>query len=430
MASIDTSLRYSELWLGTHPSGPSLGFGGAAPLTRTLSDFPGLLSAQAAEDVAMSFTLKAVSVGRSSAIRLAAASLVCAVTDFSLLVGFESADTIVTNLRCTPELCALLRELPNGSRALEDVLTDGRANGVRALLKSLASAPAALVASQINALRQRVGNPCEDADNQLAADSIAMGLNFDHLHDVGVFFAYFMCHRTLSPGQTLFIDADEPHAYLSGDCVQVTCSPADDFNMAVLALGSPAALSPDVTTTDALYARARVSLLAANQPHPANALPAEVRDEYTHVFSPPADDVGAATAPASEFQLERIVLPADSHHSYLLAPSLYGALVFVLEGMGEARWNDGQSRVPLSRGMAFFQPALSNVKVLGQVTLFRAVRRGCTIVMQPERKYEMYREERKRPATAPPVATILVAELRTAVNDVKATSAYTSSSSI
>jgi len=348
---------------------------------------------------------------------------VCAVTDFSLLVGFESADAIVTNLRRTPELCALLRELPNGSKALDAVMANAHADGVRALLASLASAPAALVASQINALRQRVGNPSEDADNQLAADAIAMGLNFDHLHDVGVFFAYFMCHRTLSPGQALFVDADEPHAFLSGDCVQVTCSP-DDFNVAVLALG-PAALSPDATTADALYARARVTLLSAHN-HPGHALAAEMRDEYTQVFSPPADEAAAT----SEFQLERIVLPADSHHSYLLAPSLYGALVFVLEGTGEARWNDGQSRVPLGRGMAFFQPALSSVKVLGQVTLFRAVRRGCMIVMQPERKYEMYREERKRPATAPPAAEKIVAELRTAVNEVKGVSAYTSSSSV
>jgi mannose-6-phosphate isomerase len=43
--------------------------------------------------------------------------------------------------------------------------------------------------------------------------------------DVGVFSPYWLNVLTLSPGQAIFLGANEPHAYLSGDCVEVmACS--------------------------------------------------------------------------------------------------------------------------------------------------------------------------------------------------------------
>lgn len=38
--------------------------------------------------------------------------------------------------------------------------------------------------------------------------------------DVGVLAAFFLNHVKLNPGEALFLGANEPHAYLSGECIE------------------------------------------------------------------------------------------------------------------------------------------------------------------------------------------------------------------
>lgn len=38
--------------------------------------------------------------------------------------------------------------------------------------------------------------------------------------DVGVISAFFFNHVKLNPGEALYLGANEPHAYLSGECVE------------------------------------------------------------------------------------------------------------------------------------------------------------------------------------------------------------------
>lgn len=38
--------------------------------------------------------------------------------------------------------------------------------------------------------------------------------------DVGIFCIYFLNYLTLLPGEALYLAPNEPHAYLSGDCVE------------------------------------------------------------------------------------------------------------------------------------------------------------------------------------------------------------------
>ena len=154
---------------------------------------------------------------------------------------------------------------------------------------------------------------------------------------------------------------------------------------------SPSTVYVSLALSDSCDVHQSSEWVATSSFYSSAPLVGETKDEYTVVFSPPQHALMD-----SDFLLERLGLPPDSHHHHLLAPSSHSSLVFVLEGCGEARWNDGQNRVPLGRGMLFFQPAMTYVKILGQVTMFRAVKKGHYIKVEQERKYEMYREKRKK----------------------------------
>ena len=50
---------------------------------------------------------------------------------------------------------------------------------------------------------------------------MVLSLEKQYPGDVGVLAAYFMNYVKLSPGEALYVGANEPHAYLSGEVHQV-----------------------------------------------------------------------------------------------------------------------------------------------------------------------------------------------------------------
>jgi mannose-6-phosphate isomerase len=49
---------------------------------------------------------------------------------------------------------------------------------------------------------------------------LVLSLEKQYPGDVGVLSAFFMNYVKLSPGEALYVGANEPHAYLSGDCIE------------------------------------------------------------------------------------------------------------------------------------------------------------------------------------------------------------------
>jgi len=49
---------------------------------------------------------------------------------------------------------------------------------------------------------------------------LVLSLEKQYPGDVGVLAAYFMNYVKLSPGEALYVGANEPHAYLSGECIE------------------------------------------------------------------------------------------------------------------------------------------------------------------------------------------------------------------
>jgi len=49
---------------------------------------------------------------------------------------------------------------------------------------------------------------------------LVLRLENQYPSDIGVIAAFFLNHVKLNPGEALFLGANEPHAYLSGECIE------------------------------------------------------------------------------------------------------------------------------------------------------------------------------------------------------------------
>lgn len=193
--------------------------------------------------------------------------LACALTPFEAMCGFRAPADLAAQLSATPELRAMMGEAAAAalaaaaSRAAAGTGSDeagcsagagagaGSADAasaaseaqssfkeaLRAAFRAVMTQPAEAVATHTAALAARLSAatsaagaaPSDDsaAPGPLPADAIAARLCVQFPGDVGVFAPYLLNTLRLAPGQAVFLAANEPHAYLSGDCVEVmACS--------------------------------------------------------------------------------------------------------------------------------------------------------------------------------------------------------------
>jgi mannose-6-phosphate isomerase len=299
--------------------------------------------------------------------------MACALTEFEALLGFESVENILGNIDKCPELRALLEE--DGGVAGKEAVAGLRGGGgrqeenLKKLFGVLMKSDPSAVKVRVESLVHRV----ESVDSTLnPLDALAVRMHEQFPHDVGIFCVYVLCYRKLSPGQAVFLAANEPHAYLSGDCVEVMANSDNVIR---------AGLTPKFRDVEEL-----ISMLTYTQPkresssasdttssgcHPATPLSGQARDDHTVTYVPPDPAVG-------EFQLERTMYNSEVN-AYHLAPSSYASILICVEGRGEVKWDSGIGRAAFSRGAVFFQPAGSRISITGQnVVLFRVTKRGGT----------------------------------------------------
>jgi len=92
-------------------------------------------------------------------------------------------------------------------------------SALQQLFRRLMCAPAEQVKAQLEALMLRVQSTNEML--RTPVDVLAMRLHEQYPADVGVFCVYLLNYKQLQPGEALFLGANEPHAYISGDCAEV-----------------------------------------------------------------------------------------------------------------------------------------------------------------------------------------------------------------
>jgi mannose-6-phosphate isomerase len=159
-----------------------------------------------------------------------------AVTPFDGFCGFRPLEQIASFLQHVPEL----RELVGAAEADSFVSvvssssssssTEANKAALKSLFAALMTAPEdkfkpltrSLAAS---AERDPAGFAGPDHGGKVLADLIVR-LNQQFPEDIGLFCSLFLNYITLQPGEAIFLRANDPHAYLSGDIIE--CMAASD----------------------------------------------------------------------------------------------------------------------------------------------------------------------------------------------------------
>ncbi|TFK16813.1 mannose-6-phosphate isomerase [Coprinopsis marcescibilis] len=249
---IDESKPYAELWMGTHPSSPSRVKRTGEILSAHLARNPNLIGASIrtkfpeADTGNVPFLFKVLSIAKALSIqshpdkttaeRLHAESpliykdanhkpeMALALTEFEALCGFKPLSQIDSALRSTPELSTLLPpSILDSFYAISH--SPSPTPQTKTALQNLFAALMALdgtdVHNAIEALTTRYNSstpnkPHADSD----FESLILRLHTQFPYDIGILCAFFLNHIHLSPGQAIFLGANEPHAYLAGECIE------------------------------------------------------------------------------------------------------------------------------------------------------------------------------------------------------------------
>lgn len=218
----DPTRPAAELWLGTHPSGPAHAKSGGTLAAAVGADLP--------------FLLKVLSVARPLSIqahpdKIRAAKLhaarpdkykddnhkpeMCvALTPFEGMCNFRPAAELADALAATQPLSDLIGDAAKSFNAASG------ADELQAVFAALMRADPADVGAALNATLSLL-----DTRPHTPADDLFLRLHNHYPGDVGCFCAYLLNHVRLAPGEALYMGANEPHAYLSGQCVEImACS--------------------------------------------------------------------------------------------------------------------------------------------------------------------------------------------------------------
>ncbi|PRP78688.1 mannose-6-phosphate isomerase [Planoprotostelium fungivorum] len=350
---------YAELWMGTHVSGPSEVINGP-PLGDYLKDFPA-----AAGDVirqvwpdgeGLPYLFKILSIRKALSIqahpdkKLAEKlhkdrpdlykdpnhkpELAMALTPMEALCGFRQLTEISSFLSQVPELkVAIGDDISNDFIAAEKEGDEEKKKGeLKRLFNSLMHQDPTLIETQIVKLIDR-----------LKVYELALRLDTQFPKDIGIFSAFLLNLVVLKPGQAMFLAANEPHAYISGDCAE--CMACSDNVVR-------AGLTPKFKDVDTLC-----DMLTYNH-GTIEILEGEAIDNSTRLYRPPI----------KEFLLHHT--KAQGHEA-TLAQCNTGSIALIYEGT--ATLMEGRDTLKVKAGDIVFIRAGANVRVQpkGSVEILR-----------------------------------------------------------
>jgi mannose-6-phosphate isomerase len=256
--SNDTSGKYyAELWVGTHPSCPSK----VADSNGELLDdflkkpknqkkyFSPAHQATAFRNT-VPYLLKILSIRTALSIqahpckRLAEQlhaklpdkykdpnhkpELICALTPFEALCCFRSLKDIIVFLKKIPEMAHLVEaeqvlgkywnacasDLPEADSVEEKHV-------LKVMMEKLYAVPDDVCTKALRAHLKRV----KDSGDKCPEDEVFARTYGQYPDDVGCWMVYFLNYVQMVPGQALFLSDSEPHAYISGEGVEImACS--------------------------------------------------------------------------------------------------------------------------------------------------------------------------------------------------------------
>ncbi|KAF8680981.1 Phosphomannose isomerase type I [Rhizoctonia solani] len=320
---------YSELWMGTHPTLPSKLQSGEK-LYDHLQAHPELLGDKVRKQYGgdLPFLFKPRNYTKNDQMCTRARpihditiiptthtsltddnhkpEMAIAITPFSGFCNFRPLSEISTFLSAVPEFASLIPE--KAASALSSSPSDPKST-LRDVFGALMSAPSDQVQSALDQLVKRYeSGGATSAESQVA--DLAQTLAKQYPGDVGVFCVFLLNVVKLNEGEAMFLQADEPHAYISGADI-IECMATSDNVVR-------AGLTPKLRDVPTL-----VSMLTYNS-GPADAQRMEPKpfkgessdsDSFTTLYDPPIP----------EFSVLLTDIPAGkkASHRALEGPSIF-----------------------------------------------------------------------------------------------------------
>ncbi|KAJ8550064.1 hypothetical protein K7X08_033771 [Anisodus acutangulus] len=361
---VDQDKPYAEFWMGSHDSGPSYVVQGGGEngnkltLKEWIENKPSVLGDKVVNKwgTNLPFLFKVLSVAKALSIQahpdkdLASRlhselpdvykddnhkpEMALALTEFEALCGFISLEELKLIVQTVPEIVAVV-----GTAHAEQVLELNKDGGkekdklvLQSVFTELMSASKDVVAEVIAKLISRL---CiKNQERELTEkEQLVLRLEKQYPADVGVLAAFLLNYVKLNPGEALYLGANEPHAYIYGDCVE--CMATSDNVVR-------AGLTPKHRDVKTLC-----SMLTYRQGFP-KILQGTAVNPHVMRYIPPFD----------EFEVDRCILPEQSTAEF---PSNPGPSVFmVVEGEGTVTISSNEI---IREGDVFFAPANTSITV-------------------------------------------------------------------
>ena len=235
----------------------------------------------------------------------------------------------------------------DGNAVTRQLIAQQNEASLRVFFRSFIYAEPVNIAAQLRALRARL----DASPSSTAMEKMVLRLDNEHPGDIGCFCPFLLNYIALEPGEALFLHANEPHAYLSGDCIE--CMACSDNVVR-------AGLTPKFMDKETLH-----SMLTYNTGKP-------------RVYRGDVQGAGVArlySSPAPEFEVETVEL--KPRQRYRLPARKGDSILLVTSGSGStidpSCTPDGQ---PMSKGQVYFLPKEQMLEIIGDgddgIIVFRA----------------------------------------------------------
>ncbi|CAN6700424.1 unnamed protein product [Malus baccata var. baccata] len=377
-SGINPQKSYAEFWMGTHESGPSFlirnsdennGFFPIGSQIISLKDWisknPNVLGEKVIQKWGsdLPFLFKALSIQAHPDKDLAKIlhkfmpnvykdanhkpEMALATTHFEALCGFINLKELKVVLDNVPEIEELVgSEEAQKVSGITDLDEEEKVkSALRSLFTHLMLASKEMITTVITKMKDRLHAESQ-ARLLTEKEQLVLQLVKQYPTDVGVISAFFLNHVKLNPGEALYIGANEPHAYIFGECVE--CMATSDNVVR-------AGLTPKHMDVQTLC-----SMLSYKQGYP-DILQGVAIGPYVTRYLPPFD----------EFEVDRCQLPQGESAEF---PAVPGPSIFVVTfGEGIMCASNVQGDV-ITEGDVLFAPANTRIRITGasELQIYRA----------------------------------------------------------
>ena len=260
--SIDDNTPYAELWMGTHPSGPSKVIATGTTLEDALRENEALSGEAVARhyDGKLPFLLKVLSIDKALSIQAHPTKqlarqlhekdpknykddnhkpeMAIALTDFEGFCGFRPVGELAhfaKNVRALRELVgeSAADEFVGAVEGKESSEEDGDVKSNRAALKALYTKLMHSKDADVERCARQLVDEARGRGSSFAGGQplggkplgeLVVRLDGQFPRDIGLFNTFFLNHVFLKPGEAMFLQALDAHAYLAGDIVECMAS--------------------------------------------------------------------------------------------------------------------------------------------------------------------------------------------------------------